>query len=929
VLKQLLPMPSKSHYTFNLRDISKIFLGLCSAYIKTTNEDIDLIRLWVHENKRVFGDRLISNEDRELLENLLMTEIKNTFGYEKDKIYFIERLMYSDFLQGIDQDVRYYMPVTDLKEFQKLLERLLEDYNSMGSSKRQMKIIMFLDACEHVTRICRILRQPQGHALLLGVGGSGRQSLSKLSIYLANHKQFSIEVTKTYGLKNWREDLKKCVLKPAGIEEKRISFLFVDTQIIGESMLEDINNIINSGDVPGIYAKDDKEEIELVGQAECQKRKMALTQMNKWSMYYNRVKKNIHIILAMSPLSEEFRNRLRQFPSLVSCCTIDWFTEWPAEALVGVARGNLMEKNIDLGSSLDAVVEMFKYIHQSVEIKSQKYLQIMRRHNYVTPTSYLEFMTLYGDILKKKRKENEQKQQRLKKGIDVLNDAKVKIEILQDTLNKQRPILEKTKQEIKVTKEEITQKTEEAKSKKEIVAQAQETASQQEADVSVLQAEAQKKLAEAEPILQQAITVLKKLQVNDFYFIKNLPHPPPAVIKVAEMMCVMFDIPPKPDKKTPEDPYGYFAAMKLSDKLLSNPNKMKDYIFNYDKDHIKEFIVKRTVGLLNNPDITLEKVESVSVALKGLYMWIDAMMKYHENLKLVMPLRLKVAEIQARLDKVRAELAAYKRELDEIDKRLANLEDDKRRKEKEEADLIANINKCEKRLENSKKLLSGLENEAVRWGSTIETLKDEYQCLIANSLNSAAVVAYAGVFTAEYRRDLESEWINKLDELELKRSEDLTMVKILKDDVRIREWNVAGLPSDSLSVENAIIAFEARRWPLMIDPQTQANKFIKKFGSRDEGGLLIFKASEGSIAKQLETAIELGQWVLLENIGEKLDPALEPLLQLQRIRKGEPRQIQFGDKSLTYSEGFDFFLHHLSFGLYILWIEGGMKQNIR
>ncbi len=908
VLRLLLPMPSKSHYTFNLRDISKIFMGLCSAYTKTTNESIDMIRLWVHENKRVFGDRLISAEDRDLLENLLMTEVKNTFGFERKKVYFIERLLYADFQQGIDQDVRYYMPVTSLKDFQKLLERILEDYNAMGNTKRQMKIIMFLDACEHVARISRILRQPQGHALLLGVGGSGRQSLSRLSIYIANHKQFSIEVTKTYGLKNWREDLKKSVLKPSGLEEKRISFLFTDTQIISESMLEDINNIINSGDVPGIYAKDDKEEIERVGQAECQKRKIPLTQMNKWSMYYNRVKKNIHIILAMSPLSEEFRNRLRQFPSLVSCCTINWFTEWPAEALLGVARGNLTEKNLTLGPSMEGVVEMFKMIHQSVESKSRRFLQIMRRHNYVTPTSFLEFLTLYCDILRKKRKENEQKQQRLKKGIDVLNDAKIKIEMLQTTLGKQRPILERTKQEIKVTREEIAKQTEEASKKRILVAQAQDSAAQQESKVSALQAEAQKKLAEAEPILQQAITVLRKLQVTDFYFIKNLPHPPLAVIKVAEMMCAMFEIASKTDKKTAEDPYGYFAAMKQSESLLGNPGKMKDIIVNYDKDHIKESVVKRIMGLLSNPDITMEKVEKVSIALKGLYMWIDAMMKYHENLKMVTPLRIKVAEIQKQLNKVHQELEAYARELADIDEKLANLEADKKAKEKEEADLTANISKCEKRLDNSKKLLSGLENEAGRWNETVKRLKEEYQCLVADCLDSAGVVAYAGVFTAEYRRELEVEWISRLDEQKLKRSEGLTMVGVLKDDVRIREWNVAGLPSDSLSVENAIIAFEARRWPLMIDPQTQANKFIKKFGSKDEGSLLVFKASEGSIVKQLETAIEMGQWVLLENIGEKLDPALEPLLQLQRIRKGESKQIQFGDKSLTYSDGFDFFL---------------------
>jgi len=52
-----------------------------------------------------------------------------------------------------------------------------------------------------------------------------------------------------------------------------------------------------------------------------------------------RVKANIHIIIAMSPLGDVFTTRLRMFPSLVNCCTLDWFTDWPDEALIGVGKG--------------------------------------------------------------------------------------------------------------------------------------------------------------------------------------------------------------------------------------------------------------------------------------------------------------------------------------------------------------------------------------------------------------------------------------------------------------------------------------------------------------------------------------------------------------------------------------------------------------
>ena len=69
-------------------------------------------------------------------------------------------------------------------------------------------------------------------------------------------------------MQNWREDVKR-VLMQAGVENKATSFLFVDTQIVNEQMLEDINNILNSDDVPNLYKNEDFEPIYKVGKQIC------------------------------------------------------------------------------------------------------------------------------------------------------------------------------------------------------------------------------------------------------------------------------------------------------------------------------------------------------------------------------------------------------------------------------------------------------------------------------------------------------------------------------------------------------------------------------------------------------------------------------------------------------------------------------------
>lgn len=394
------PTPSKSHYTFNLRDISKIFQGIVSANVKLTTEPAHLLRLWYHENTRVIGDRLINNTDRDFLSGIMTEQVEKHFKVPNDYFFNAERIIFTDFMEGIDVDPRIYRQQIDLKKLQQTVEEYLDEYN--GSVKTQMHLVMFLDACDHVCRIHRVIRAPLGNALLLGVGGSGRQSLTRLSTFCANYKCFQIEVIKGYSMNNWREDVKKALMQ-AGVENKQTSFLFVDTQIIKDQQLEDINGILNGGDVPNLYKLEDMEPIFKVGKQLCMEKQLPVSKMNMFQQYLGRVKKNIHMVIAMSPLGA-FRSRIRRFPSLVTCTTLDWFSAWPAEALLGVGRGQIASSDCDLGKDMDACVEMFKNIHQSVEVKSEEFLDQLSRRNYVTPTSFLELLSMYKLILKEKRK---------------------------------------------------------------------------------------------------------------------------------------------------------------------------------------------------------------------------------------------------------------------------------------------------------------------------------------------------------------------------------------------------------------------------------------------------------------------------------------------------------------------------------------------
>jgi len=205
-----------------------------------------------------------------------------------------------------------------------------------------MNLVFFEDAILHTLRIARTLRQPRGNIMLIGVGGSGKQSLSRMSSYMYDIDFKQIEIVKGYGEKNFKDFLKDRMFE-CGIDGKKVVFAMTDGMILQESFLEDINNILNTGEVPNLMLPEDKDRIqndvrEIVVQMKLEPSSEIIKQV-----FVQRVRENFHICLCMSPVGDDLRVRCRQFPSLVNCCTLDWFTRWNDDALLFVSREFLKE----------------------------------------------------------------------------------------------------------------------------------------------------------------------------------------------------------------------------------------------------------------------------------------------------------------------------------------------------------------------------------------------------------------------------------------------------------------------------------------------------------------------------------------------------------------------------------------------------------
>ena len=180
-------------------------------------------------------------------------------------------------------------------------------------------------------------------------------------------------------------------------------FLFTDTQIKEESFVEDINNMLNSGDVPNLFPYDERVQITEATRPHARavfgKAAGDMSIQELWNFFILRVRARLHVVLAFSPIGDAFRARLRLFPSLINCCTIDWFTAWPQDALIAVAKKFLGDVEMPSDEVRQAVTDTCQYFHMAVTDLNVKFKDSERRINYVTPTSYLELIQAFRTSL--------------------------------------------------------------------------------------------------------------------------------------------------------------------------------------------------------------------------------------------------------------------------------------------------------------------------------------------------------------------------------------------------------------------------------------------------------------------------------------------------------------------------------------------------
>ena len=226
----------------------------------------------------------------------------------------------------------------------------------------------------------------------------------------------------------------------------------------------------------------------------------------------------------------------------------------------------------------------------------------------------------------------------------------------------------------------------------------------------------------------------------------------------------------------------------------------------------------------------------------------------------------------------------------------------------EEDRLKAQKEDCEKKLKRAGSLIEKLSDEKKSWKSSLIVMKESRENLVGDILICSGIIAYLGVFTQFYRDDCIKNWIEMIKSLNIKANTVISLNATLGNQVKIRQWLIDKLPQDEFSIDNAIILENSERWPLMIDPQMQANIWIKKM--EEKNGVKVIKPTmdQKKMSQQLENAVSFGNPVILEDAIETFEPMLEPLLGKQIEKKGSSMSLRIGDNPVEYSPDFRFYV---------------------
>ncbi|TYZ61675.1 hypothetical protein PybrP1_000691 [[Pythium] brassicae (nom. inval.)] len=884
---RLLPTPAKFHYIFNMRELSRVFQGVLltppETFLSGGGVRVAQGRLakletghvvlltWKHECDRVFCDKLTNHRDKETYSAYMTELVTSHFGDELERLCRQQYNMVS-FLRDPEEDedgavadaaLKVYEPGGALADIRARVLEFLDRYNA-EFPQRSMRLVLFDDALHHLLRISRLLDMPRGSALLVGVGGSGKQSLTRLAAYMSGSAIFQVVLTKTYNTNAFLEDL-RTLYKSAGHQRKSTTFLFTDAEIKNEIFLELLNSVLMTGEVAGLFAKDEMMAMtadlrnafvkERPGQAE--------TAANLKQYFVDCVRDNLHVVLCMSPLNAKFADRARKFPGLISGPTIDWFLPWPEDALIAVSKGFIQDYAMECEPATKAaLMTHMGMVHRIVTDLCEEYFQKMRRRVYQTPKSYLSFIESYKKMYAVKIEEIKTKEQRVNLGLRKLIQGAEDVHAMSIVLADEQVKLQKATAETNTMLQSLQVSSAEAHKEGDQVAQIKAKCEEDAARISAEKELCERDLAKAKPFVEEAETAIDSIKPAHIGEIKKLAKPADIIRLVFDGVLILFKNqlcavkPTKLNVAKQEIDFIETSFAPYAQSVMSDSNFLKN-VQNFGavgKDLINEETIEFLSPYMDLDGFLPAVAKNASLAAEGLCTWVRAMKFYHEASKIVKPKLEALMIAEGQMEAANKALSAAEQRLSKCRERLSELQSMFEAQMAEKKRIEDGANALARKMQQASDLINGLAGERVRWTDDSNNFADLKRRLVGDCAVACAFVSYCGPFNQDFRSYMvQSKFIPDCATRSVPVTVDMDVITFLVD--------------------------EAERVP--------------SYGTTT--------LNHPKLKDQLEFCMGEGRALVVTGVEEEIDPMLDPVLERQVIVKGRSLSINVSDKNMEFN----------------------------
>jgi len=911
----------RRHYLFTPRDMTLWVRNLCRYDLSNEN----LLDVVSHEACRIFRDRLVGADACSRFDQQLSGILRSQFRYTMpaQDSYFTSLTSArgtqnsgstgegkeGDDLAALMGGKLNRMPEAD---FKKLVSQGLMYYER---EERDINMLLCQESMEHVAHIDRIFSSFKGHLLLVGRCGVGRRNAATIASYMLGYEFYTPAVSREYGPKQFIADA-KIVSATAGVKGEHIVLFLEDFQFTSDSMLEMVNSLLSSGEIPGMYSH---EELEPLLAPLKEGMREEGTYRTPYEYYVARVRKYLHIVLCMDPGHPRFLYRCESNPALYSQCAVQWIGEWRTATLKQIPR--LMDGIKDLisgeetrervvvlseskgGESKnsgegkggddedeeytdeaatkagDALVEMVLSIHGSCISQG------------ANPKDYVVFLKTWYSLYKIKKEELRRDLGHLEAGLSKLDTAAEVVNDLRTNAVQQQKDLAAAQQAADRAMEEISKALNNSSDRRKEVIDVKKTVAENEATTLARKSEIEGELSEIQPVLDEARAAVGQIKSDHLNEIRSLTAPPEAIADVLAAVLMML---------------GVQDLSWLSMKKFLGSRGVKDDILNYDARRIDADLRKNVAKLIKKraSSFEAENIRRVSVAAAPLAAWVMANIRYSLVIEKIQPLEAELEGEVHKLEQSQKRLIRCEEELAEIDVRVAAMKTEFANKTSEAERLKRNLSLAGETLDKAEGLIGQLAGEQKRWKTQSGQIRQDIAVLPTKMLLAAGFGTYLAKAPEDVRAKMLTNWQNITGV-----NENFSFKRVMSTESELLTWKAMGLPSDDLSQENAlVIQHVTDRVPFIIDPASAATKWLREILGKDKNRPLeVVTHHDKRFNNQVELAVRFGKILIILEV-DGVEPMLYPLCRKDLLHQGPRFVVSVGDKMVDYNEGFKLYL---------------------